>query len=232
MSNYAIEVVNVSKQYSPDARNGFALHDVSLVVPQKEHVYIFGRSGGGKTTLAKIIAGIESPTTGLVRINDMDPHILKKSKRKLYSQTIHLLQQNSYQTFDPRYSIGYTLSEQVGIHCQSVPRKERLSFIGSFLNKNNMADLCPLLKKHPTELSGGQLQRFSAIRACLVSPKILIADEPTSMLDKENTERVVQLLKDSFCERTMLLISHDSNIRKDDFSRCFSVLDGSISEIV
>ena len=158
----------------------------SLELKKGELVTIFGKSGTGKTTLFELILGSLKPIKGTI----------KKSN-------ISMIFQDPYNSFHPTY----TIFEQI----KDVIKKE--------LNKKELEELLEelsldkkLLEKKPHELSGGQLQRCSILRALLMKPELLLIDEPTSALDNIIAYDVMKLLVELLDSCAILLITHDLNM--------------------
>ncbi len=158
----------------------------SLELKKGELVTIFGKSGTGKTTLFELILGSLKPIKGTI----------KKSN-------ISMIFQDPYNSFHPTY----TIIEQI----KDVIKKE--------LNKKELEELLEklsldkkLLEKKPHELSGGQLQRCSILRALLMKPELLLIDEPTSALDNIIAYDVMKLLVELLDSCAILLITHDLNM--------------------
>lgn len=153
--------------------------DFSLHVRTGEIVSIVGPSGSGKSTLFELITENQKPKTGTIKV-----------------EKIAQIFQDPYTSFHPTYSI--------------------LNQISDVCNIKNYKELCisleletELLEKRPHELSGGQLQRCSILRALLMQPKLLLADEPTSALDNINQLEVMRLLTKFLDRLGILLITHD-----------------------
>ena len=156
--------------------------DFSLELNKGELVTIFGKSGTGKTTLFELIFGSLKPITGTI----------KKSK-------IAMIFQDPYNSFHPTYSIKEQIKDVVG----NISSKE----LTEFLEKLTLEE--DILNKKPYELSGGQLQRCSILRALLMKPDLLLVDEPTSALDNIIAYDVMKLLITFLDKCAILLITHD-----------------------
>ena len=156
--------------------------DFSLELSQGELVTIFGKSGSGKTTLFELILGSLKPISGKI----------EKSK-------IAMIFQDPYNSFHPTYSIIEQIKDVVGV----IPQKELDEFL------INLTLQKELLDKKPHELSGGQLQRCSILRALLMKPDLLLVDEPTSALDNIIAYDVMKLLITLLDKCGILLITHD-----------------------
>jgi peptide/nickel transport system ATP-binding protein len=156
--------------------------DFSLELNKGELVTIFGKSGTGKTTLFELIFGSLKPIKGTI----------EKSK-------IAMIFQDPYNSFHPTYSIKEQIKDIVG----EISSKE----LNELLEKLTLKE--EILDKKPHELSGGQLQRCSILRALLMKPDLLLVDEPTSALDNIIAYDVMKLLITLLDKCAILLITHD-----------------------
>lgn len=156
--------------------------DFSLELSQGELITIFGKSGTGKTTLFELILGSLKPISGTI----------KKSN-------IAMIFQDPYNSFHPTYSIIEQIKDVVGV----IPQKELDEFLINLTLEKEILD------KKPHELSGGQLQRCSILRALLMKPDLLLVDEPTSALDNIIAYDVMKLLITLLDKCAILLITHD-----------------------
>ncbi len=156
--------------------------DFSLELNKGELVTIFGKSGSGKTTLFELILGSLKPISGTI----------EKSK-------ITMIFQDPYNSFHPTYSILEQIKDIVGI----ISQKELDEFLVNLTLEKE------ILEKKPHELSGGQLQRCSILRALLMKPDLLLVDEPTSALDNIIAYDVMKLLITLLNKCAILLITHD-----------------------
>ena len=154
----------------------------SLELNKGELVTIFGKSGSGKTTLFELILGSLKPISGTI----------EKSK-------ITMIFQDPYNSFHPTYSILEQIKDIVGI----ISQKELDEFLVNLTLEKE------ILEKKPHELSGGQLQRCSILRALLMKPDLLLVDEPTSALDNIIAYDVMKLLITLLDKCAILLITHD-----------------------
>ena len=174
-----LEVKNVKKVYTTrlGGTHVQALSNVSFSVEQGEYVAIMGESGSGKTTLLNIIASLDKPTSGEVRLNginivsikDKDISAFRRSNLGFVFQDFNLLDTFSIQDniFLPLVLSGKGYNEM----------NARLQIIAAKLGIND------ILKKFPYEVSGGQKQRAAVARAIITNPKLILADEPTGALD-------------------------------------------------
>jgi len=183
-NNSMISIQNVNKTYN----NLTALHNVSLDIKQGEFIALVGMSGGGKSTLLRLIAGLEKPTTGNIEIDNSD----EKSLMRVMFQEDRLL---------PWMSVLDNLSFGSKNKDAQNHAKELLDLV----------ELGEYADHFPNQLSGGQKQRVALARALMTNPKILLLDEPLGALDAL-TRRKMQDLILNICEKqnlTTILVTHD-----------------------
>lgn len=161
--------------------------DFSLKLQKGQLVTIFGKSGSGKTTLFELIIGSLKPING----------IIEKS-------TISMIFQDPFNSFHPTYKI----IEQI----KDVVQRDFTTELDSLLKKLNLSK--DILDKYSYQLSGGQLQRCSILRAILMKPKLLLIDEPTSALDNIIAYDVMKLLITFLEDSAILLVTHDLDMAK------------------
>ena len=211
----ALEIVNVTKLYGYGllGLSKFrALDRVTFTVrlnPPRIFV-LAGETGSGKSTLLRIILGMERPDEGNVLYKGYDVHRLPRKLRQWYRREVQAVFQDPYETFNPLRRVDSYLYDTarnfLGINdkrkLDEVVEKT-LRFAGLSLEK--------VRGKYPHEFSGGELQRISIVRALIANPKLLLADEPVSMLDASLRINVLNLLKDieSKLGITIIYVTHD-----------------------
>jgi peptide/nickel transport system ATP-binding protein len=185
-----------------------AVDDVSLDLVAGEVVAVVGESGSGKTVLARMLARIVRPTSGDVILQGT--HIARKAKRTLdYSSQVQLVLQDPFASMNPVHRVRHNLVRPLLIHGAKKSGVETLA--QAALTRVSLEPPGRFLDRYPHELSGGQLQRVSIARALCVEPRVLLADEPISMLDVSVRLGVLNLLR-RLCdndELAILYITHD-----------------------
>ncbi|NEB78253.1 ABC transporter ATP-binding protein [Streptomyces sp. SID14478] len=185
-----------------------AVGGVSLSVRKGETFGMVGESGCGKTTLGRIVAGLEEPTGGAVRFEGRDRAELSRADRRAHRRRVQLMFQDSTAAMDPRMRVGEILREPLVI--QGVGnRAEQEKLIGELLDAVGLPR--GAVHRYPHEFSGGQRQRLGLARALTLSPELVVADEPVSALDVSVQAQILNLMRELQRERglTYLFISHD-----------------------
>lgn len=207
MNNQAIvSVSDLHKTYGGKNEKQYeALKGINFNVQPGEFVGIMGASGSGKTTLLNMLATLDRPTSGSVKINDQDVTKLKGNKiADFRANEIGFIFQdfNLLETLTAEENIALPLS------LQGVRRSAINQAVNAVATTLSIEDL---LKKYPTELSGGQKQRVAAARAIVHKPALLLGDEPTGALDSNSARELLELLTDINQKQgvSVLLVTHD-----------------------
>jgi peptide/nickel transport system ATP-binding protein len=191
-------------------RIGFvsAVADVSFAVRTGQTLGLVGESGCGKTTIGRLIVGLEKPTAGAINFQGRD---LARSSGREYRrerQDIQLMFQDAYASLDPRMRAGTVLTEPLTV--QGIgSRTERRQRVAEMLDHVGLPRAST--ERYPHEFSGGQRQRLGFARALILSPKLIVADEPVSALDVSIQAQILNMMRDLQRELglTYLFISHD-----------------------
>ena len=189
--------------------NQTVLLDVSLTIPDGSIIGMFGASGIGKSTLAKILCGVTAPDAGAVFLDGkllVSPKEAYDRKRGLAIQMVY---QQPYATLDPSQKIGAGLRELISYHRLTKNRQETEKLIADILAQMQLPS--KILAHLPRQISGGEAQRVALARCLLLSPKLLILDEATSMLDVSTQANLLALVKAQMVSGggSVLFISHD-----------------------
>ncbi len=185
-----------------------AVADVSFSLRSGETFGLVGESGCGKTTIGRLITGLDTPTSGAINFRGKD---LAKSSGREYRrerQHIQLMFQDSYASLDPRMRAGTILQEPLAVqHIGS--RRERQQRVETMLDQVGLPRSST--ERYPHEFSGGQRQRLGFARALMLSPELIVADEPVSALDVSIQAQVLNMMRELQREfgLTYLFISHD-----------------------
>lgn len=216
-----VELINIGKVYGIGEMKFHALKNINFRVNNGEFIAIMGPSGSGKTTLMNIIAGLDSPTSGSVLINEIDLKEKNKSSLARYRRRdvgVIFQQFNLIRILNVRENIEL----QVRLDDKKPNKKE----IDELIEK---LGLKKLENKFPDQLSGGEQQRVAIARALAVNPILLLADELTGNLDSENSIEILTLIKNICKEskQTIIMITHDSEVAKFA-DRIVNIRDGEI----
>lgn len=200
-----LEIKNCCKSFE----NQTVLQDVSLTIPDGSIIGMFGASGIGKSTLAKILCGVTAPDAGAVFLDGK----LLVSQKEAYDRkrglSIQMVYQQPYATLDPSQKIGAGLRELISYHHLAENKKAAEALIADVLTQ---MQLPPKILAHlPWQISGGEAQRVALARCLLLRPKLLILDEATSMLDVSTQANLLALVKAQMVSGggSVLFISHD-----------------------
>ncbi|MGI6012837.1 MAG: ABC transporter ATP-binding protein [Oscillospiraceae bacterium] len=208
-----------------------AVKDVSFQIQDGEILGLIGGSGCGKTTTSKIIMGFLKPDTGNVIYNGMDLTQLRKREWLQMRQEIQMIFQNPQMTFNPRFTIYDCCAEPIRLFHLAKDQAEERAMVCDMLDSIGVSR--DQMEKYPHEISGGQAQRISIIRALQLNPHLLICDEPTSMLDVSVQAQIISLIKQKQKELgiSILYISHNLNVIQAVCHRVAVMNDGQIIEM-
>ncbi|MCT1479496.1 ABC transporter ATP-binding protein [Microbacterium sp. p3-SID336] len=209
----AIVLDGVTKRY-PAPRRGqdpvVAVDDVSFRLEPGEALALVGASGSGKSTIAKLITGVEKPTAGRVRFGETDVAALRRAGLRELRKDVQMVFQDPYAALNPLHTVEYALSRPIRNYTKLRGAEARARVL-ELLETVGLTPVEQFAAKLPHQLSGGQRQRVVIARALASDPQVLIADEPVSMLDVSLRAGVLALLED-LRERwgiSMLYITHD-----------------------
>lgn len=200
-----LEIKNCCKSFG----NQTVLQDVSLNIPDGSIIGVSGASGIGKSTLAKILCGVTAPDAGAVFLDGK----LLVSQKEAYDRkcglAIQMVYQQPYATLDPLQKIGAGLRELISYYRLAENRRAAEKLIADILAQMQLST--KILAHLPRQISGGEAQRVALARCLLLSPKLLILDEATSMLDVSTQANLLALVKAQMVPGggAVLFISHD-----------------------
>jgi len=206
MSDPIIAVEHVTRSVTDSTGTLTILHDIDVRIARRESTAIVGASGSGKSTLLAIIAGLDKPTTGTVRLDGTDIFALDEDQRAaLRARKLGFVFQ-SFQLLGHLNALENVMLplELLGTADARARATEMLRRVG----------LSERLKHYPRTLSGGEQQRVALARAFVVEPAVLLADEPTGSLDHATGDKVMALMFDMNRESgtTLVLVTHDRQI--------------------
>jgi putative ABC transport system ATP-binding protein len=219
-----LETENLTKHYTMGDAIVRALDGVSMAVSESEFLALLGTSGSGKSTLLNLIAGLDHPTSGTVRINGTDistmsPEQLSRHRR----ENVGMI----FQSFNLVSTMSALENVTLAMLFAGVPKIEREQRAAQLLESTGLAGR---QRHRPKELSGGEQQRVAISRALANKPRLLLADEPTGNLDSRTSREIMELLK-RLNERegiTIVLVTHDANLAAQYARRTITLMDGAV----
>ena len=207
-----LELKNISKSYLSKVGNFQVIKKLNLSVDHNQNIFLFGPSGCGKSTLLNLISGLDSSDSGEIYFDG-----------KLVKNHFDLLKDDIGIIFQDHYLISeLNIFDNIKLKSNDIRKIEKIL---SYFN------LSQFKFKYPNQLSNGQKQRVCVARSLVNSPKLLIADEPTSYLDKENANLVINLILNSSKKFNLstIIASHDISFRPL-FDKSYTIEDKSIKE--
>ena len=207
-----LELKNISKSYLSKVGNFQVIKKLNLSVDHNQNIFLFGPSGCGKSTLLNLISGLDSSDSGEIYFDG-----------KLVKNHFDLLKVDIGIIFQDHYLISeLNIFDNIKLKSNDTRKIQKIL---SYFN------LCQFKFKYPNQLSNGQKQRVCVARSLVNSPKLLIADEPTSYLDKENANLVIDLILNSSKKFNLstIIASHDISFRPL-FDKSYTIEDKSIKE--
>ena len=205
-----IEARNLSKKVIFNDQEIVILDDISLKVSAASSLAVIGPSGSGKSTLLGILAGLDSPTSGEIYINQKPLHDLSEDERsKIRKDSVAFV----FQNFE--LLSGLSALENVMLPLELKNKKNARNIAETYLEKVGMQNR---LMHYPQQLSGGEQQRVAIARAFACEADVLFCDEPTGNLDSSNSELIANLIFDTFLESSsaLVIVTHDNSLA----SRC------------
>ncbi len=201
-------VFSIGKSWLKEGKPLRAVDGVSLTVKRGEVLAIVGESGCGKTTLSRLMLGLQQPSGGDIRVLG-EP--LVGVDRKAFARRVQPVFQDPYSSLNPRKTIGQIVGDPLIIHNVGAP-SERLARVETVMEQVGLPRR--LVNSYPSQMSGGQRQRVAIARALVMKPEVLICDEPTSALDVSVQAQILNLLQDLREELnlTYIFISHDLSV--------------------
>ena len=206
MSDVIVSVEHVCKSVTDSTGTLQILRDIDFALNARETAAIVGASGSGKSTLLSIIAGLDTPTTGTVRLAGVDLFAMDEDERAgLRASKVGFV----FQSFQLLGNL--TALENVMLPLELAARKDARKVATDMLAR---VGLSQRLTSYPRVLSGGEQQRVALARAFVVHPAVLLADEPTGSLDFATGEKIMELMFDLNREQgtTLVLVTHDRAI--------------------
>lgn len=202
------QIFNIGGGWITRGKELRAVDDISIRIKRGEVLAIVGESGCGKTTLSRMMLGLQEPASGDILVSGQP---LKDVDRKVFSRNIQPVFQDPYSSLNPRKTIGAIIEDPLIIHGLGSP-EERRARVEETMSKVGLPHR--LINSYPSQMSGGQRQRVAIARALVMRPEILICDEPTSALDVSVQAQILNLLQGlrEDLNLTYIFISHDLSV--------------------
>lgn len=212
---------NITKIYGNSENRVKALDGVNLSINKGEFISIIGPSGSGKSTLLHILGGVDRPTSGNIFIENSD--ISKYSKKEMAffrRRKVGLIYQ--FYNLIPNLTVEHNIKLPVELDRKKVDS----NLFNDLVDKLGIKSK---LNSFPNELSGGQQQRVAVARSLIYNPAIVLADEPTGNLDRQNSKEIIEILKyfNKRLKQTVIIVTHDENISLNT-DRIITIIDGKI----
>lgn len=207
-----------------------AVSDVTLSLLKGDTLAVIGESGSGKSTIGKLMLGIEPTSAGKAVFDGRPVPILGTAEHVSFARSVQLVPQNPYLSLDPRATIGSQIEEPLEIHRVGTRRERR---IRQFELLEAVGLTAVHATRYPHEISGGQCQRAVIARALALQPKVLICDEATASLDVSVQARIIELLRDlhSGHDLSIVFITHDLRLARSLCSHVAVMRSGQLVEL-
>ncbi len=206
MSDILARLENVSRIYQKGKETVEVLHELNLEIPDGDFIAIMGPSGSGKTTLLNLLGGLDKPTAGTVNVGGAELSSMSNSKlSKWRSSHVGFI----FQFYNLLPVLTAHRNVELPLLLTNFSAKERAKRASIALDIVGLGDRA---KHYPRELSGGQEQRVAIARAIVSDPSLLLCDEPTGDLDRENADEILKLLQLLNREhgKTIVMVTHDA----------------------
>ena len=216
--------------FSPGSKHTLrAVDRASLTLLSGETVALVGESGSGKTTIARAIIGLQRPDGGVIRFKGSDIVGLSRSALKPFRKDVAIMFQDPVGSLSPRMKVGSLITEPLLVH--GVKVRDRVAEAARLLQSVQLP--ANFAERYPHELSGGQARRVAVARALALSPKLIIADEPTAGLDVSIQGEILNLLAQiqDKTSVTILIITHNLNVVRHISDRVVIMCKGEILEV-
>lgn len=223
-SDSFVKTEDLTRIYSSGTIEVVALKDVSLSLDQGQFFGVTGASGSGKSTLMNLLAGLDRPSSGSIKVEGRLISELDKDELALYRRhQVGMI----FQSFNLVSSYSALENVAFPLLFAGVAKKERNKRAEQMLEK---VGLYPRKNHRPFELSGGEQQRVAIARALINQPKILLADEPTGNLDSKTSRQIVQTLSELNKKQglTVIMISHEESLLDEFADDVIHLQDGKV----
>ncbi len=216
-----VRVENLSKTYGNGENLVKAIDDVNLKIEKGEFIAIVGPSGSGKSTLLHLLGGVDNPSSGKIFIDGNDISKYTSKELALFRRRkVGLIYQ--FYNLIPNLTVRHNIELPLKLDKRKINEEALLDIV----RKLGIEDK---LDSFPSELSGGQQQRVAIARSLIYSPSLVLADEPTGNLDRENSREIIEILKyfNRTLKQTIIVITHDESIALEA-ERVITIVDGKV----
>ena len=216
-----VRTENLSKTYGSGENLVRAIDDVNLKIEKGEFIAIVGPSGSGKSTLLHLLGGVDNPSSGKIFIDGNDISKYTSKELALFRRRkVGLIYQ--FYNLIPNLTVRHNIELPIKLDKRKINEEVLLDIV----RKLGIEDK---LDSFPSELSGGQQQRVAIARSLIYSPSLVLADEPTGNLDRENSREIIEILKyfNRTLKQTIIVITHDESIALEA-ERVITIVDGKV----
>ncbi len=216
-----VRVENLSKTYGSGENLVRAIDDVNLKIEKGEFNAIVGPSGSGKSTLLHLLGGVDNPSSGKIFIDGNDISKYTSKELALFRRRkVGLIYQ--FYNLIPNLTVRHNIELPLKLDKRKINDEALLDIVRKLGIENK-------LDSFPSELSGGQPQRVAIARSLVYSPSLVLADEPTGNLDRENSREIIEILKyfNRTLKQTIIVITHDESIALEA-ERVITIVDGKV----
>lgn len=225
MNNSLLQINDLTRFYERGNHTVKAIDGVNFKIEKGEFLAVVGSSGSGKSTLLNLLAGLDSPTSGDIKVYGTSINNMNRKERANYrAAKVGMV----FQSFNliPHYTALRNV--EMALYFNNTPHEKRTKMAMEILDKLGLSDRLDHL---PADLSGGEQQRVAMARALVKKPEILFADEPTGNLDQENTKQLANVLNDLHQQGiTVVMVTHDSKLAEENAKRIIKMEYGKIVE--
>lgn len=216
-----VRTENLSKTYGSGENLVRAIDDVNLKIEKGEFIAIVGPSGSGKSTLLHLLGGVDNPSSGKIFIDGNDISKYTSKELALFRRRkVGLIYQ--FYNLIPNLTVRHNIELPLKLDKRKINEEVLLDIVRKLGIENK-------LDSFPSELSGGQQQRVAIARSLVYSPSLVLADEPTGNLDRENSREIIEILKyfNRTLKQTIIVITHDESIALEA-ERVITIVDGKV----
>lgn len=243
MNDIILKLENVKKYFYPStniieslikkSKEIKAVDDISIEVKNGEILAIIGESGSGKTTIGKLVMKLIEPTSGNIIFENENINNFNKEETSKYRRKVQMIFQDPYASMNPRFKIKDVLKEPLYIHNIEGDEKVYDEMVIKALKDVKINPPEEFMERYPHMLSGGQRQRIATARALILNPKLVVADEPVSMIDLSTRAEILYMMKELQTEKNLsyIYITHDLSTARYFADRIAVMYLGNIVEI-